>query len=58
MSIKINLPEKRKAIVTFYTTQKMKNLLKKTSEEKNTSISYIINAILEDIFQEELKNEM
>ncbi|EFS20910.1 hypothetical protein FSBG_00407 [Fusobacterium gonidiaformans 3-1-5R] len=57
MAIEIEVLEKKKETVTFYTTKEIKNILKKIAKEKNGSVSYVINAVLVGVFKEELENE-
>lgn len=57
MAIEIEVLEKKKETVTFYTTKEIKNILKKIAKEKNGSVSYVINTVLVGVFKEELENE-
>lgn len=56
--MKINLSKKIKAknvTVTFYTSSKMKEILKRIAQENHVTISFLLNSVLEDLLKEELE---
>lgn len=52
MRIHIEKKKEEKASITFYTSPEKKKILKKIAQEKNITVSYLLNAILEEVFKD------
>ena len=57
MKIHNEKKKEEKASITFYTSPERKKILKKIAQEKNITVSYLLNAILEEVFKDDIKNK-